>query len=607
MCGIVAGISSKNIIPTLLKGLKRLEYRGYDSCGIATIEKSKLTRFRSVSRVEFLERNIQEAEYLPGRIGIAHTRWATHGAPEIRNTHPHFSHDTLAIVHNGIIENFEELKKSLINNGYEFESDTDTEVVVHLIHSFYEGDLFSAFKKAVPLLKGAFAIAVMSKDEPEKLVAVRKGAPLVLGIGEKENFVTSDPLALSDVTDKFIYFDNGDIAEITPDFYQIYSFDGNKYTSVGREVITIEPQVHDLSLGEYSHYMEKEICEQPNAVRKTIDSLVGFSPEAFGFKALEYFKRLKRVLILACGTSYYAGLVAKYWLEKISKVPCDVEIASEYRYRSSVSDPDTLVVVISQSGETTDTLAALQHAKEKGMTMTISICNVETSSMVKETGAHFITKAGPEIGVASTKAFTTQLIALLGLSASIGKTQFALETEELLDQLNKLHEILEKTLSLKGSLSEWAEELVDARDSIFLGRGHLFPIALEGALKLKEISYIHAEGYPAGELKHGPLALVDKHLPVFVLAPFNNLIDKVKSNIQEVRARQGKVFVLSNDLSLVDESGDGLNVIKMPEVPEGLEPIAYVVPLQLLAYLTATLKGTDVDKPRNLAKSVTVE
>ena len=607
MCGIVAGISSKNIIPTLLKGLKRLEYRGYDSCGIATIEKSKLTRFRSVSRVEFLERNIQEAEYLPGRIGIAHTRWATHGAPEIRNTHPHFSHDTLAIVHNGIIENFEELKKSLINNGYEFESDTDTEVVVHLIHSFYEGDLFSAFKKAVPLLKGAFAIAVMSKDEPEKLVAVRKGAPLVLGIGEKENFVTSDPLALSDVTDKFIYFDNGDIAEITPDVYQIYSFDGNKYTSVGREVITIEPQVHDLSLGEYSHYMEKEICEQPNAVRKTIDSLVGFSPEAFGFKALEYFKRLKRVLILACGTSYYAGLVAKYWLEKISKVPCDVEIASEYRYRSSVSDPDTLVVVISQSGETADTLAALQHAKEKGMTMTISICNVETSSMVKETGAHFITKAGPEIGVASTKAFTTQLIALLGLSASIGKTQFALETEELLDQLNKLHEILEKTLSLKGSLSEWAEELVDARDSIFLGRGHLFPIALEGALKLKEISYIHAEGYPAGELKHGPLALVDKHLPVFVLAPFNNLIDKVKSNIQEVRARQGKVFVLSNDLSLVDESGDGLNVIKMPEVPEGLEPIAYVVPLQLLAYLTATLKGTDVDKPRNLAKSVTVE
>lgn len=607
MCGIVAGISSKNIIPTLLKGLKRLEYRGYDSCGIATIEKSKLTRFRSVSRVEFLERNIQEAEYLPGRIGIAHTRWATHGAPEIRNTHPHFSHDTLAIVHNGIIENFEELKKSLINNGYEFESDTDTEVVVHLIHSFYEGDLFSAFKKAVPLLKGAFAIAVMSKDEPEKLVAVRKGAPLVLGIGEKENFVTSDPLALSDVTDKFIYFDNGDIAEITPDFYQIYSFDGNKYTSVGREVITIEPQVHDLSLGEYSHYMEKEICEQPNAVRKTIDSLVGFSPEAFGFKALEYFKRLKRVLILACGTSYYAGLVAKYWLEKISKVPCDVEIASEYRYRSSVSDPDTLVVVISQSGETADTLAALQHAKEKGMTMTISICNVETSSMVKETGAHFITKAGPEIGVASTKAFTTQLIALLGLSASIGKTQFALETEELLDQLNKLHEFLEKTLSLKGSLSEWAEELVDARDSIFLGRGHLFPIALEGALKLKEISYIHAEGYPAGELKHGPLALVDKHLPVFVLAPFNNLIDKVKSNIQEVRARQGKVFVLSNDLSLVDESGDGLNVIKMPEVPEGLEPIAYVVPLQLLAYLTATLKGTDVDKPRNLAKSVTVE
>lgn len=607
MCGIVAGISSRNIIPALLKGLKRLEYRGYDSCGISTIEKSTLTRFRSVSRVEFLEKNIQEAECLPGRIGIAHTRWATHGAPEIRNTHPHFSHDTLAIVHNGIIENYEELKKSLINYGYEFESDTDTEVVVHLIHSFYEGDLFSAFKKAVPLLKGEFAIAVISKDEPEKLVVARNGAPLVLGIGEKENFVASDPLALSGVTDKFVYFENGDIAAVHPDHYQIYSLEADDYKIVQRPVVTIEAKFQDLSMGKYSHYMEKEIYEQPQAVRDTINCLAGFSPEAFGFEAPRYFKKLKRVLILACGTSYYAGMVAKYWFEKIAKVPCDVEIASEYRYRASVSEPDTLVVVISQSGETADTLAALQYAKEKGMTLTLSICNVETSSMVKETGAHFITKAGPEIGVASTKAFSTQLIALYGLAASIGKTKLALDTEELSVQLNKLPEILEKTISLKENLSKWAEELVDARDSIFLGRGHLFPIALEGALKLKEISYIHAEGYPAGELKHGPLALVDKHLPVFVLAPFNNLIDKVKSNIQEVRARQGKVFVLSNDPSLVDEGGEGFNVIKMPDVPEGLEPIAYVIPLQLLAYLTATLKGTDVDKPRNLAKSVTVE
>lgn len=607
MCGIVAGVSFKNIIPILIKGLKRLEYRGYDSCGIATVEKNRLTRFRSISRVEFLEQDVLEADNLSGTIGIAHTRWATHGAPEIRNTHPHFSHNTLAIVHNGIIENYKELKNSLVSKGYQFESDTDTEVVVHLIHSFYEGDLFKAFKKAVPLLKGAFAIAVMSKDESEKIMAARKGAPLVLGIGEKENFVASDPLALSGVTDKFIYFDNGDIAEITPDLYQIYRFDRNEYISVEREIITIEPQVHDLSLGEYSHYMEKEIYEQPHAVRKTIDSLVDFSPEAFGFKAPEYFERLKRVLILACGTSYYAGLVAKYWLEKIGKVPCDVEIASEFRYRSSVSDSDTLVVVISQSGETADTLAALQHAKDQGMTMTLSICNVETSSMIKETGAHFITKAGPEIGVASTKAFTTQLIALFGLAVSISKVKFGQDTQAYSVQLNQLQEALEKALSLKEDLSKWAEDLIDANDSIFLGRGHMFPIALEGALKLKEISYIHAEGYPAGELKHGPLALVDKHLSVFVVAPFDNLIDKVKSNIQEVRARQGKLFVLSNDPSLEKEATENFHFIKMPDVPQGLEPIVYVIPLQLLAYLTATLKGTDVDKPRNLAKSVTVE
>ena len=607
MCGIVAGVSSKNIISVLLKGLERLEYRGYDSCGIATVEKNKLTRFRSISRVEILEQNVKKVDYLEGTIGIAHTRWATHGAPEIRNTHPHFSHDTLAIVHNGIIENYKELKSSLIGKGYKFESDTDTEVVVHLIHSFYKDDLFEAFKKTVPLLKGAFAIAVVSKDEPEKLVVARKGAPLVLGIGEKENFVASDPLALSGVTNKFIYFDNGDIVDITPDLYQIYSYDGKEYASVKRKIINIEPQVHDLSLGEYSHYMEKEIYEQPQAVRKTIDSLVGFSPEAFGFKAPEYFRRLKRVLILACGTSYYAGLIGKYWLEKIAKVPCDVEIASEYRYRSSISDPDTLVVVISQSGETADTLAALQHAKEQGMTMTLAICNVETSSMVKETGAHFITKAGPEIGVASTKAFTTQLIALFGLAVAIHKIKIGKDADVYTTLLNRLPKAMEQALLLKDNLSKWAEELIDAHDSIFLGRGHVFPIALEGALKLKEISYIHAEGYPAGELKHGPLTLVDKHLPVFVVAPSDNLIDKVKSNIQEVRARQGKLFVLSNDFSLENELDEDFHVIKMPDVPEGLEPIIYVVPLQLLAYFTATLKGTDVDKPRNLAKSVTVE
>lgn len=447
----------------------------------------------------------------------------------------------------------------------------------------------------------------MSKDQPEKLVAARKGAPLVLGIGDKENFVASDALALSGITQKFIYFKDGDIAEISPELCQIYNYDGGKYTSVVRDVIAIKPQAHDLSLRGYTHYMEKEIFEQPQVARKTIESLAGFLPEAFGFKAPEYFERLKRVLILACGTSYYAGLVAKYWLEKIAKVPCDVEIASEYRYRSSISDPDTLVVVISQSGETADTLAALQYAKRQGMTMTLSVCNVETSSMVKETGAHFITQAGPEVGVASTKAFTTQLITLFGLAVSISKVKFDQVTEAYWVKLNKLPLAMEKAIALKDSLSQWAEELIDAHDSIFLGRGHMFPIALEGALKLKEISYIHAEGYPAGELKHGPLALVDKHLSVFVLAPFDNLIDKVKSNIQEVSARQGKLFVLSNDSSLLNETTEDFHVVRMPDVPEGLEPIAYVIPLQLLAYFTATLKGTDVDKPRNLAKSVTVE
>lgn len=607
MCGIVAGVSSKNILSILLEGLKKLEYRGYDSCGIATLGKNKLTRFRTLSRVEFLEQEIRKVDYLPGKIVLAHTRWATHGAPEIKNTHPFFSHDTLAIVHNGIIENYKDLKNKLICDGYKFESDTDTEVVVHLIHSLYEGDLFSAFKKAIPLLRGGFAIVLMSKDQPEKLVAARKGAPLVLGIGDKENFVASDALALSGITQKFIYFKDGDIAEISPELCQIYNYDGGKYTSVVRDVIAIKPQAHDLSLRGYTHYMEKEIFEQPQVARKTIESLAGFLPEAFGFKAPEYFERLKRVLILACGTSYYAGLVAKYWLEKIAKVPCDVEIASEYRYRSSISDPDTLVVVISQSGETADTLAALQYAKRQGMTMTLSVCNVETSSMVKETGAHFITQAGPEVGVASTKAFTTQLITLFGLAVSISKVKFDQVTEAYWVKLNKLPLAMEKAIALKDSLSQWAEELIDAHDSIFLGRGHMFPIALEGALKLKEISYIHAEGYPAGELKHGPLALVDKHLSVFVLAPFDNLIDKVKSNIQEVSARQGKLFVLSNDSSLLNETTEDFHVVRMPDVPEGLEPIAYVIPLQLLAYFTATLKGTDVDKPRNLAKSVTVE
>lgn len=610
MCGIVAGVSNRNILILLSNGLKRLEYRGYDSCGIATVENNSLTRFRTVSRVEALEKQLADKD-LSGTIGIAHTRWATHGAPEVRNAHPQFSHDTLAIVHNGIIENFEELKKSLIQKGYKFESDTDTEAVVHLIHSFYTGDLFAAFKKAIPLLRGAFALAVMSKNEPTKLVAARSGAPLVLGLGQGENFVASDPLALSGVVDKFIYFENGDIAEITADSFQLYESKSSEYTPVRREIVQIDALANDVSLNGFRHFMEKEIYEQPNAIKNTFDSFTNFVPESFGFHAPEFFKKLDRVLILACGTSYYAGLVAKYWIEKIAEVPCDVEIASEYRYRTSVPSPTTLVVSVSQSGETADTLAAVRHAKDLGMLMTLSICNVATSSLVKESQAHFITKAGPEIGVASTKGFTTQLSALYGLANAIAKVKSTAKESRKQkshdEEIENLLSALETVFNSKDQLTDWASSIQDAGSAIFLGRSHLFPIALEGALKLKEISYIHAEGYPAGELKHGPLALVDKNLPVIVIAPTNGLFEKVLSNIQEVKARSGKLFVLTDDISLEDRPDENFRVIKLPKVSEEFEPILYTIPLQLLSYLTATLKGTDVDKPRNLAKSVTVE
>lgn len=609
MCGIIAGVSYRNILRVLSLGLKKLEYRGYDSCGIATLENSKLTRYRTVSRVEMLEQEIQKHPDLPGTIGIAHTRWATHGAPEIRNTHPHFSHDELAIVHNGIIENFEEIKRQLLQKGYIFESDTDTEVVVHLIHSFYQENLFEAFCQAIPLLKGAYAIAVMSKDEPQKIMAARFGAPLVLGIGENENFVASDPVALSGVIEKFVYLENGDIAELAPQRYQVFQQIESGFSPVDRPITKINSQENNVSLGDFSHYMEKEIYEQPSVVSNTIQALSGFAPEVFGFKAPEFFNKLNRILIIACGTSYYSGLVAKYWIEKIAKVPCDVEIASEYRYRDGVPDPQCLVVAISQSGETADTLAALQHAKEQGMEMSLAICNVATSSMVQESEAHFITKAGTEIGVASTKAFTTQLVALYGLAVCIAETKHRLEQSKdlIIDALSKVPSLLSEVLKYRDAIEEWAQDFSDATNSIYLGRGLLFPVALEGALKLKEISYIHAEGYPAGELKHGPLALVDKTLPVLVIAPSNSLIEKVKSNIQEVKARRGKVYVFTDDESLLDNPAENFHVIKLPEVPEDFEPLVYTVPLQLLAYITATIKGTDVDKPRNLAKSVTVE
>lgn len=609
MCGIIAGVSYRNILRVLLSGLKKLEYRGYDSCGVATLTNSKLTRYRTVSRVEVLEQEIFKHPELPGTIGIAHTRWATHGAPEIRNTHPHLSHNAIAIVHNGIIENFEEIKHQLLQKGYVFESDTDTEVIVHLIHSFYKGNLFEAFSQAMLLLKGAYAVAVMTKDEPQKIMAARFGAPLVLGIGKNENFVASDPVALSGVTEKFVYLENGDLAELSPDSYQVFQRNEFIFVPVNRPVTKITAQENSVSLEGFTHYMEKEIYEQPSAVSNTIQALSGFAPEAYGFKAPDFFKKLNRILIIACGTSYYSGLVAKYWIEKIAKVHCNVEIASEYRYRESVPDPQCLVVAISQSGETADTLAALQHAKNQGMEMSLAICNVATSSLVKETEAHFITKAGTEIGVASTKAFTTQLIALYGLAVCIADIKNRLEQSKdyILDRLSEIPSLLKEVLNHRGAMEEWAQDFSNASNSIYLGRGQLYPVALEGALKLKEISYIHAEGYPSGELKHGPLALVDKMLPVLVIAPSNSLIEKVKSNIQEVKARNGKLYVLTNDKSILESSTKNFHVIELPKTHEDLESLVYTVPLQLLAYITATIKGTDVDKPRNLAKSVTVE
>ena len=605
MCGIVGAVAQRNIVSVLVEGLRRLEYRGYDSCGVAVVANRELRRARSVARVADLDAQAREG-HLEGGTGIAHTRWATHGAPVTDNAHPIFSRDTVALVHNGIIENYEVLREMLREKGYTFVSQTDTEVIAHLVHSLYQGDLYAAVREAVSQLHGAYAIAVMHKDEPHKVVGARQGSPLVVGLGTGENFLASDALALAGSTDRFLFLEEGDVCELTLDGVRITDRDGHV---AEREVRTVQAYGGAVELGPYRHFMQKEIFEQPRAIADTLPPTDTFEPSLFGPNAARAFGDVDSLLILACGTSYYSGLTAKYWLESIAKIPTQVEIASEYRYRESVPNPNALVVVISQSGETADTLAALKHAQALGHRHTLSICNVATSAMVRQTEMAFLTHAGREIGVASTKAFTTQLVALFVLAATLGKLRGHVGEEAeagYVKQLRHLPAALNSVLALEPQIIAWSEEFSRKENALFLGRGLHYPIALEGALKLKEISYIHAEAYPAGELKHGPLALVTEAMPVVTVAPNDALLEKLKSNIQEVRARGGQLFVFADaDTKIVN--GDGLHVIRMPEHYGMLSPILHVVPLQLLAYHTACARGTDVDKPRNLAKSVTVE
>ena len=615
MCGIVAAVSTQNIVPILVQGLQRLEYRGYDSCGVA-VYAGGLKRARSTARVTELQAQVS-AEQLQGGTGIAHTRWATHGAPVVHNAHPHFSHGTgdavekpgrVALVHNGIIENHEELRRTLQAKGYVFNSQTDTEVIVHLVESLYDGDVFEALKAAVQQLRGAYAIAAFCKDEPHRVVGARAGSPLILGVGKdhSENFLASDAMALAGVTDQIVYLEEGDLVDLQLGKYWVVSKDGKP---AQRAVKTVLAHSGAAELGPYRHYMQKEIFEQPRAIADTLEGVEGIVPELFGDGAHRVFNAIDNVLILACGTSYYSGCTAKYWLEAIAGIPCQVEVASEYRYRTSVPNPRTLVVTISQSGETADTLAALRHAQSLGMVHTLTICNVATSAMVRECELAYITRAGVEIGVASTKAFTTQLAGLFLLTLALAQNKGRLTNEDEARHLKAMRHLpvaLAAVLALEPQLISWAEDFTKKENALFLGRGMHYPIAMEGALKLKEISYIHAEAYPAGELKHGPLALVTNAMPVVAVAPNDSLIEKLKSNLQEVRARGGVLYVLADADSQL-ESSEGLHVIRMPEHYGALSPLLHVVPLQLLAYHTACARGTDVDKPRNLAKSVTVE
>ena len=622
MCGIVGAVSTRNIVPVLVQGLARLEYRGYDSCGVA-VYANGLQRARSTSRVAELAEQVGGGK-LEGTTGIAHTRWATHGAPAVHNAHPHFSHGPgqdaasrpgrIALVHNGIIENHDELRAALQAKGYVFQSQTDTEVIAHLVDSLYDGDLFEAVKAALPQLHGAYAIAVFCKDEPNRLIGARAGSPLILGVGQdgQEHFLASDAMALAGVTDQIVYLDEGDVVDIQLGKYWLFDQAHKPVAPAQRPVKTVLAHSGAAELGPYRHYMQKEIFEQPRALADTLEGVDGIVPELFdgsNASAARVFKDIDSVLILSCGTSYYSGCTAKYWLESIAKIPTQVEVASEYRYRDSVPNPRTLVVTITQSGETADTLAALRHAQSLGMTHTLTICNVASSAMVRECELAYITRAGIEIGVASTKAFTAQLAGLFLLTLALAQSKGRLsEAEEArhLKAMRHLPAALQAVLALEPQVMAWADDFAKMDNALFLGRGLHYPIALEGALKLKEISYIHAEAYPAGELKHGPLALVTSAMPVVTVAPNDALLEKLKSNMHEVRARGGVLYVLADADSRI-ESGEGLNVIRMPEHYGELSPLLHVVPLQLLAYHTACAKGTDVDKPRNLAKSVTVE
>ena len=607
MCGIVAAAAGNNIVPVLVEGLKKLEYRGYDSAGLAVISGGSIERVRSVGRVAELE---GASAATTAVTGIAHTRWATHGVPSERNAHPHVS-GSIAVVHNGIIENYETLRNELTAQGYVFTSDTDTESIAHLIEATLKGepDLFAAVRTACRRLVGAYAIAVIDHRQPGKVVVAREGSPLLLGVSDNGNYAASDASALLQVTRNMVYLENGDIAELTPTSIRITRLDG---TPAERPIHVSQLSAAAVELGNYRHYMQKEIFEQPEALANTLEIVGGsksIQPGIFGAEAGQLLADVDSILILACGTSSHSGYTARYWLEAIAGVPCNVEIASEYRYRASVPNPKQLIVAISQSGETADTLAALRHAKSLGQTRTLAICNVSESAIVRECALRFITRAGPEIGVASTKAFTTQLAALFLLTLVMAKVRQRLSTQDesaYIEQLRHLPVAVNKVLGLESAIETWAKRFADKHHALFLGRGRHYPIALEGALKLKEISYIHAEAYPAGELKHGPLALVDAAMPVISVAPNDQLLDKLKSNLREVQARGGELYVFADKDSEIPES-EGVHILRLPEHYGELSPILHVIPLQLLSYHAALVKGTDVDKPRNLAKSVTVE
>ncbi len=610
MCGIVGAVAERNITAILLEGLKRLEYRGYDSAGVAVYtNEATLERVRRPGKVSELEAALAE-QPLAGRLGIAHTRWATHGAPCERNAHPHFSGD-IAVVHNGIIENHEALREQLKALGYVFTSDTDTEVIAHLLTEKLKAqpDLTVALKATVKELHGAYGLAVINAQQPDRLVAARSGSPLVVGLGLGENFLASDQLALRQVTDRFMYLEEGDIAEIQRDNVQIWDVNGN---AVERQTVQYTDGAEAADKGEFRHYMLKEIHEQPTVVQRTLEGRLSNDQvlvQAFGPQAAELFAKVRNVQIVACGTSYHAGMVARYWLEELAGIPCQVEVASEFRYRKVVVQADTLFVTISQSGETADTLAALRNAKELGFLASLAICNVGISSLVRESDLTLLTQAGREIGVASTKAFTTQLVGLLLLTLSLGQVRGTLAKgveATLVEELRRLPTRLGEALAMDSTVEKIAELFAEKNHTLFLGRGAQFPVAMEGALKLKEISYIHAEAYPAGELKHGPLALVDNDMPVVTVAPNNELLEKLKSNLQEVRARGGELIVFADEKAAMT-NGEGTHVVQMPHIHDILSPILYTIPLQLLSYYVAVLKGTDVDQPRNLAKSVTVE